>query len=149
MTKIRIFPILFAAVIALTPIQQGHAESAAKTMTLYKNPQCGCCEGYAEYMRKHGYSVNVIPTHDLSAKSRQAGIPEAFEGCHLSVIDDYVVSGHVPVTAVNRLLSERPAIKGITLPGMPMGSPGMNGVKKGPFTIYTVGEDRPSVYATE
>ena len=65
------------------------------------------------------------------------------------MIDGYAVSGHVPVTTVNRLLSERPAIKGITLPGMPMGSPGMNGVKREPFTIYTVGESRPSVYATE
>jgi hypothetical protein len=149
MTKTNIVYALFAVIAFLTPVHESYAESNPKTMTLYKNPQCGCCEGYAEYMREQGYTVKVVPTHDLSAKSREAGIPEAFEGCHLSMIDGYAVSGHVPVTTVNRLLSERPAIKGITLPGMPMGSPGMNGVKREPFTIYTVGESRPSVYATE
>ncbi len=149
MIKIRILSVLFAVIFTLAPVHEGHTASADKTMTLYKNPQCGCCEGYAEYMREQGYTVKVVPTHELSAMSRQAGIPENFEGCHLSMIDGYVVGGHVPVTTVNRLLSERPAIKGITLPGMPMGSPGMNGVKREPFNIYTVGEDRPSVYATE
>lgn len=149
MTKTNIISAFFAVITVLAPVHESYAESNSKTMTLYKNPQCGCCEGYAEYMREQGYTVKVVPTHDLSARSRQAGIPEAFEGCHLSMIDGYVISGHVPVTTVNRLLSERPAIKGITLPGMPMGSPGMNGVKREPFTIYTVGENRPSVYATE
>jgi hypothetical protein len=81
--------------------------------------------------------------------SREAGIPDDFQGCHLAFIDNYVVSGHVPVGTVNRLLSERPDIKGVTLPGMPMGSPGMSGAKTEAFTIYTVGNDRPSVYAVE
>jgi len=149
MTKTNIISALFAVVAVLAPFHESYADSNSKTMTLYKNPQCGCCEGYAEYMREQGYTVKVVPTHDLSAKSREAGIPEAFEGCHLSMIEGYAVSGHVPVTTVNRLLSERPEIKGITLPGMPMGSPGMNGVKREPFTIYTIGGNRPSVYATE
>src|SRR3546814_2652481 len=70
--------------------------------------------------------------------SRAAGIPDDYQGCHLSQIDGYVVSGHVPVETVNRLLSERPDIAGITLPGMPMGSPGMSGVKTEPFTIYEI-----------
>ncbi|MEQ8322050.1 MAG: DUF411 domain-containing protein [Rhodospirillales bacterium] len=149
MMKTSVYAALFAIVGIFAPIHEGKTASNPKTITLYKNPQCGCCEGYAEYMRKNGYTVTVVPTHELSAMSKQAGIPEDFEGCHLSMIDGYVVGGHVPVATVNRLLSERPAIKGITLPGMPMGSPGMNGIKSGPFTIYTVGEDRPSVYATE
>ncbi len=134
----------FAAVISTT-VAAGEKPAA----TLYKNPQCGCCEGYAEYLRANGYSVDVKPTHELTPMSRAAGIPDDFQGCHLTYIDNYVVSGHVPVETVNRLLSERPAIKGITLPGMPMGSPGMNGVKQGPFTIYTIGSDQPTVYATE
>lgn len=149
MTKINLVTAIFAVITGLVPVHESYAEPNSKTMTLYKNPQCGCCEGYAEYMRGQGYTVKVVPTHDLSAKNRQAGIPETFEGCHLSMIDGYAISGHVPVTSVNRLLSERPAIKGITLPSMPMGSPGMNGVKREPFTIYTVGENRPSVFAIE
>lgn len=134
----------YAAVIS-TSVSAGEKPAA----TLYKNPQCGCCEGYADYLRANGYTVDVMPTHELTPMSRAAGIPDDFQGCHLTYVDDYVVSGHVPINTVNRLLSERPAIKGVTLPGMPMGSPGMNGVKREPFTIYTVGENRPSVYATE
>ena len=125
------------------------SESKAADVTLFKNPQCGCCENYADYLRDNGFSVTVKPTHDLTAKSREAGIPDDFQGCHLSFIDGYVVSGHVPVNTVNRLLKERPGIKGVTMPGMPMGSPGMNGDKSAPFTIYEVGSATPKVYAVE
>ena len=123
--------------------------AVAEEVTLYKNPQCGCCEAYADYLRDNGFTVTVTPTHDLVAMTREAGIPDDFQGCHLALIDGYVVSGHVPATTVNRLLNERPDIKGLTLPGMPMGSPGMSGTKTEALTIYTVGEDKPSVYAIE
>lgn len=121
----------------------------AKTVTLYKNPQCTCCEGYAEYLRDNGFKVTVKPTHNLSLMSREAGIPDDFQGCHLAQIEDYVVSGHVPVNVVNRLLAERPAIKGITLPGMPQGSPGMTGTKSKPFTIYEISKSAAKIYAVE
>ena len=123
--------------------------AVAEDVTLYKNPQCGCCEAYADYLRDNGFTVTVKPTHELVTMSREAGIPDDFQGCHLALIDGYVVSGHVPVTMVNRLLSEQPNIKGVTLPGMPMGSPGMSGTKTEAFMIYTVGEDKPSIYAVE
>ena len=92
--------------------------------------------------------MTVKPTHELAAMSRAAGVPDGFQGCHLTIIDGYVVSGHVPVGTVERLLTERPDIKGVTLSDMPMGSP-MSGVKTGPFTIYEVGRGRPRVYAVE
>ncbi|MGH6701843.1 MAG: DUF411 domain-containing protein [Bradyrhizobium sp.] len=119
--------------------------------TLYKNPQCSCCEGYAAYLRKNGFEVDVKPTNDLAEISSKAGVPEKFQGCHTMFIGEYVVDGHVPVNVVRKLLSERPAIAGITLPGMPEGSPGMTGNKHGPFTIYAVTKDGapPKVYATE
>lgn len=140
----------FAAVILGAGVYFTNASLAiAEEATLYKNPQCGCCESYADYLRENGFTVTVKPTHELVAISREAGIPDDFQGCHLAFIDDYVVSGHVPVATVNRLLSERPDIKGVTLPGMPMGSPGMSGAKTESFTIYTVGEDKPSIYAVE
>jgi hypothetical protein len=116
---------------------------------LYKNPECSCCEGYADYLRQNGFTVTVKPTHELTQMSRDAGIPDDFQGCHLSMIENYVVSGHVPISTVNKLLTERPQIKGITLPGMPLGSPGMGGEKQEPFTIYEIGNDTPRVYATE
>jgi hypothetical protein len=120
-------------------------------VTLYKNPQCSCCEGYAAYLRDNGFDVDVKPTTDLAEISRKAGVPEAMEGCHTAFIDGYVVDGHVPVAVIEKLLTERPAIAGITLPGMPMGSPGMVGEKTEPFTIYAVTKDgkAPTVYATE
>lgn len=120
--------------------------------TLYKNPQCGCCEQYANYLRRNGFTVKVVPTHNLSLIRRQAGvnIPEKLEGCHTMLIDKYVVDGHVPLKTLDKLLTERPDIRGISLPGMPEGSPGMTGQKTEPFTIYEIGGDSESrVYATE
>jgi hypothetical protein len=119
--------------------------------TLYKNPQCGCCEGYADYLRDNGFEVGVKPTNDLAEISSAAGVPTDFQGCHTMFVDGYVVDGHVPEKTVRKLLSERPDIAGITLPGMPMGSPGMTGEKTEPFTIYSVTKDgkEPAVYATE
>ena len=119
--------------------------------TLYKNPQCSCCENYAAYLRKNGFEVDVKPTNDLAQISRKAGVPETFQGCHTMFVNGYVIDGLVPINTVRKLLSEKPAIAGITLPGMPLGSPGMGGSKEGPFTIYAITKDGavPSVYATE
>lgn len=131
----------------------GAAEAKGKEVMLYKNPQCSCCEGYANYLREHGFAVKVKATHDLALIRKQAGVPTDIEGCHTSIIDNYVVEGHVPVNTVNKLLTERPSIKGISLPGMPQGSPGMTGTKAEPFTIYEIAKDvsdhKRKVYATE
>ncbi|MCV0396944.1 MAG: DUF411 domain-containing protein [Rhizobiaceae bacterium] len=116
----------------------GPAFAGDKDVTLYKNPQCGCCEGYAAYLRENGFTVTTRATHDLAEMSREAGIPDEFHGCHLSFIDGYLVSGHVPVSTVEKLLTERPDIKGVTLPGMPLGSPGMGGAKEAPFEMLEV-----------
>ena len=123
--------------------------ASASDVTLYKTPGCMCCEGYADYLKANGFAVTVKPTHELSKMSSDAGIPEDFQGCHLAFIEGYAVSGHVPRDTVKRLLSERPDIKGITLPGMPNGSPGMGGSKAEPFTIYEIGGTEPKVYAVE
>jgi hypothetical protein len=119
----------------------GSVRAAPVAVTLYKNPECGCCEGYVDYLRHHGFEVTSKPTNDLAEISRKAGVPLDLQGCHTAFIGDYVVDGHVPVEAINKLLTERPAIKGITLPGMPEGSPGMYGEKAGQFTIYAIGQD--------
>ena len=118
--------------------------------TLYKNPQCTCCEGYAQYLEKNGFKVDVKPTNDLAEISRNAGVPEDLEGCHTMFVGGYVVDGHVPVEAIRKLLAEKPAIAGITLPGMPSGSPGMTGPKTETWTIYSVTKDGkpPQVFAT-
>ncbi len=124
---------LFTADIALAapPIQA----------TLYKNPQCTCCEGYAQYLEKNGFQVTVKLTNDLAEISRAAGVPEDLEGCHTMFVGGYIVDGHVPVDIIRKLLAEKPAIAGITLPGMPSGSPGMTGPKAETWTIYAVTKD--------
>jgi hypothetical protein len=115
---------------------------------MYKNPQCGCCENYARYLRRNGFKVTVKETHNMSLISRQNGVPEKLAGCHTMLIGGYGVEGHVPVGAINKLLKERPNIKGISLPGMPDGSPGMTGEKTEPFTIYEI-SDGAKVFAVE
>jgi len=118
---------------------------------MYKNPSCSCCETYAAYLEKNGFKVDIKPTNDLDQISAGLGVPANLQGCHSVVIGDYVVDGFVPVDVVNKMLAERPAITGISLAGMPMGSPGMGGEKTEPFTIYAFTKDgkAPTVYAVE
>ena len=112
-------------------------------MTLYKNLQCGCCEGYADYLRENGFKVKAIPTNDLTLMGQKYGIPDGMQPCHISLIGGYVVGGHIPIEVIDRLLAEKPRVVGIRLPGMPEGTPGMPGNKPGPLDIYEIGRIRP------
>jgi hypothetical protein len=125
------------------------AEPAADRgqVTLYKNPDCGCCEGYADYLRQNGFKVTAVPTNDLAVMGEKYGIPDSLQPCHISLIGGYVVGGHIPIEVVDRLLSEKPQITGITLPGMPEGTPGMPGKKPGSLQIYEIGKGPPKVFA--
>jgi hypothetical protein len=138
---------LMLALVSLFAVATAHADPMEALM--YKNPQCGCCEEYAKYLRQNGFKVTVKETHNMSLISRQNGVPEKLAGCHTMQVGGYVVEGHVPVSAINKLLTERPNIKGISLPGMPEGSPGMTGQKAEPFTIYEISEGEPKVFAVE
>jgi hypothetical protein len=138
------------ALIVLTAALGGAAQAEEpRIATLYKNPQCGCCETYADYLRENGFEVAVEATHDLPLIRRQHGVPDPLVGCHTTLVEGYVVEGHVPVRTLLRLLTEKPAIKGISLPGMPAGSPGMFGEKTEPFTIYEIGGGPAKVYGIE
>ena len=119
-----------------------------REVTLYKNPQCGCCEAYADYLRDNGFKVKAISTNDLTVMGQKYGIEDDLQPCHISLIGGYVVGGHTPIEVIDRLLSEKPRIVGITLPGMPEGTPGMPGNKPGPLDIYEIGSSPPKVYAT-
>jgi hypothetical protein len=133
-----------------TGVQWLRAEPAADRghVTLYKNPDCGCCEGYADYLRQNGFKVTAVPTNDLTVMGEKYGILDSLQPCHISLIGGYVVGGHIPIEIINRLLSEKPQMTGITLPGMPEGTPGMPGKKPGPLQIYEIGKGPPKVYAT-
>jgi len=105
---------------------------------LYKDPNCPCCEGHAAYLNNNGFAVEVIPTADLLAKFAEAKVPSQLNGCHLIEMDGYVVIGHVPVEPIRKLLSERPKIIGLSIPGMPVGLPGMEGPRSGPIAVYEI-----------
>ena len=109
---------------AAAPPASPAAQPAA--MTVYRDPSCGCCEAWAEIARKAGYPVRVVDHQDMPAVKRHHGVPEALASCHTAMVGGYAVEGHVPLADVARLLKERPAgIRGIAVPGMPRGSPGM------------------------
>ncbi|WP_246252676.1 DUF411 domain-containing protein [Allomesorhizobium camelthorni] len=117
--------------------------------TLYKNPQCGCCDEYARQLEANGFKVTMENTTDLSQIKKLAGVPENLAGCHTMRVENYVVEGLVPLDTLNRLLTEKPDIWGIALPGMPTGVPGMPGPKPEPLNIYVISDGTPEVYATE
>ncbi len=105
---------------------------------LYKNPNCGCCNTYADYLKGNGFDVEAINTNDMTSINQKYGVPAALEGCHTAISGGYVFGGLIPADMVKRVLSEHRPIKGITLPGMPAGAPGMTGSKTGPLDVYYI-----------
>lgn len=107
-------------------------------VVVYKSPSCGCCVGYVGYLEKQGYEVEVVEEQNLSNIKNAHNIPYDKQSCHTTVIGDYFIEGHVPIEAIEKLLAEKPEIDGITLPDMPAGSPGMPGMKRGEFEIFSL-----------
>lgn len=126
------------------------AAACAETLTaatLYKNPNCGCCEAYAEHLRHAGFAVKVMSTQGMASLKQQLQVPTQLGSCHTTVIGKYVVEGHVPIASVKRLLKEKPAVKGIAVPGMPAGSPGMEAPVAERYTVFTFnGSGAPQAY---
>ena len=116
-------------------------ESNGIIATIYKSPTCGCCGVYTSYMKGEGYDVVSENVADMSVIKKELGVPYELESCHTMEVGGYVVEGHVPEEAVQKLLTERPDIKGIGMAGMPSGSPGMPGPKNEPFEIYEINHD--------
>ncbi len=109
----------------------GAAPAGAAEVTVWKSPSCGCCGGWIQHMRAAGYAVTVHDVDDVDPVKARLGVPASLQSCHTAVVDGYVLEGHVPADSVARLLRERPSAKGLAVPGMPQGSPGMEtGVKE-------------------
>lgn len=126
-----------AIALALTLIA---TPALAAELTLYKSPSCGCCQGWAEYMQGQGWKTKVVDVDEIERIKRRHGVPARMESCHTAIIDGYVVEGHVPVAAIDKLLKERPRATGLSAPGMPQGSPGMSGTPE-PYVVYLFGPD--------
>ncbi|WP_037255826.1 DUF411 domain-containing protein [Rhodovibrio salinarum] len=99
----------------------------AKTMRVYKSPTCGCCERWVDYLRASGWTVEVVNLQDVSSIKKQVGLLPQLAACHTAIADGYVIEGHVPLPAIEKLVTERPDVHGIAVPGMPQDSPGMRG----------------------
>ena len=99
--------------------------STDPVLEVYKSPTCGCCGAWVDHMKENGYDVVVHEQQNLQSIKEKAGILPGQGSCHTAFIGDYVIEGHVPASDVDRLLAERPDAKGLTVPGMPVGSPGM------------------------
>ncbi|MCG8092229.1 MAG: DUF411 domain-containing protein [Candidatus Thiodiazotropha endolucinida] len=114
------------------------APAEAADVVVYKSPSCGCCKEWVKHMRDHGFSVEVNNRNDVSPIKKQMGVPGNLQSCHTAKVGDYVVEGHVPASDIKRLLKEKPDVVGLTAPGMPHGSPGMDmGPRKDPYNVLT------------
>ncbi len=111
-------------------------------------PGCGCCGGWEEYMESHGFTVKSTEDPNIADFKVARGVPAEAQSCHTAVIDGYTVEGHVPVDAIESLLTERPDIDGIALPGMPSGSPGMTGEKLAPFEVLAIDDGTTSSFGS-
>lgn len=122
------------------------AEDRKPELTVYKTPWCGCCTKWVDHMNENGFSVTAVEVEDIEVYKQQYGIPTNLSSCHTALVGGYVIEGHVPAADVLRLLQDRPDIHGLTVPGMPVGSPGMEmGTRVQPYDVLAIKHDG-SVY---
>ena len=113
------------------------------TVQVYKVPTCGCCGKWVEHLEAHGFTTQVMNLDDLSEIKAEHNVPGPARSCHTAIVDGYVIEGHVPAADVRRLLKERPAVLGLAVPGMPIGSPGMEvpNVEPVPYDVMSFDSD--------
>jgi hypothetical protein len=130
---------VLAALVAAPVVSTERALGAAPfpKLTVTKDPTCGCCKGWTEHVQAAGFPVDVVETQELNRVKTRLGVPANLAACHTAEIDGYVIEGHVPAPAIARLLAERPPVKGPAVPGMPVGSPGME-VEGSPLDTFEV-----------
>ena len=140
---------LLAALATLPAFKLLPAHAASK-VHVYKDPNCGCCTGWVDHLKAAGFSVDVTETADLAPVRKRLGMPERLAGCHTGVVEGYALEGHVPAAEVKRLLSLRPQAVGLAVPGMPVGSPGMEaGGRVDPYKVLLVDKSgRETVFAS-
>lgn len=128
-------------------VNQQAAEAA--DIVVYKSPTCGCCTEWVSHLEKNGFSVEIHNRRTMNPIKAKFGVPPHLQSCHTAEVDGYIIEGHVPADDIVRLLREKPAIKGLAVPGMPMGSPGMEGPRSDPYDVLTFEENgRTSTYSS-
>lgn len=129
-------------------LASGHALADARpSITVWQDPNCGCCGGWVEHLRRNGFVATVVETADVQAVKAQRQVPAELASCHTAETGGYTIEGHVPALAILRLLAEKPAGRGLAVPGMPIGSPGMEGGKPKAYDVILFGAGAPARFA--
>ena len=135
------------AILVLASVGWPRSSSTAE-VRVYKTASCSCCAKWVDHLRANGFSVTTRNEIDLTALKARYGVEPRFASCHTALVDDYVVEGHVPAEDIWRLLRERPEVVGITVPGMPLGSPGMEVGRAQPYDVLTFDDEgETAIYA--
>ena len=121
----------FSAAVAL--------RAAATHIQVYKTPTCGCCGNWVKHLQQNGFEVSVQDVPDTTPYRKKYGVPEELMSCHTGIVEGYALEGHVPAAEVQRILRERPKARGLAVPGMPMGSPGMEAARTQPYSVMLIG----------
>ena len=139
-----------AAAAAATTALPAFAAPALPQVEVYKNPDCGCCGAWVDHLKAAGFPVRVHETQDTAVVRKRHGIPDGYGSCHTGVVAGYALEGHVPADDVKRLLARKPQAVGLSVPGMPVGSPGMEvGSRKDPYQVLLIDKaGRATVFAT-
>lgn len=120
-----------------------------RSMMVYKSPTCGCCNGWIEHLQAAGFEIRSENVSDMIAVKNRLGVPQSMWSCHTGVVGEYFVEGHVPAEDITRLLEDTPDGLGLAVPGMPVGSPGMEmGNRQDPYTVWLVKSDEPEAFAS-
>jgi len=139
---------LTGLIILIAAILIHQKPSAAADVVVYKSATCGCCNSWIKHLQQNGFSTEAHNANNMQLVKNNMGVPPKLTSCHTAKVGGYVIEGHVPADVITRLLKEKPAIKGVTVPGMPMGSPGMEGPRKDPYNVVSFDEDgNLSIYA--
>jgi hypothetical protein len=117
------------------------ASAAGPIISVYKSATCGCCTEWVRHLTKNGFTVEAHNVANPSDHREKAGIPNELGSCHTATVNGYAIEGHVPASEIKRLLAEKPKAKGLAVPAMPMGSPGMEGDRKDPYDVLLVKEN--------
>jgi len=137
--KLAVYLVAIASIVLI-----GTTEAQAINLpkaTVYRDPACTCCGGWIEHLKAQGFSVKNVPTADMIAFKQEHGVTDELASCHTAIIDGYVVEGHVPGDDIKQLLAQKPDVSGIAVPGMPVGTPGMEmGNKKDSFAVVAFDE---------
>lgn len=137
-------------IVAAAIVGVGCTEAPAETteVTVYKTATCGCCKDWMRHLRANGFTVNAYDVQNLDQIRRQNGVSPQLGSCHTARVGGYVIEGHVPAQDIKRLLTEKPTVTGLTVPGMPASAPGMDQPGNHPYNVYTFNVDgSTSVYA--